>query len=137
MEKRNLSLSKEVSKAGGFKHYNIAGQLVTVKKLSNGTFEIVDESGKVIKRLDNFPSVANELGIKIGKGKSGGAGIGKVEIKYPLSSTNKKHINKHNIESIKQQSIYLSDSQLAEKLESSFFNPKWSKDDINKYAEIA
>ncbi|MGE7912637.1 pre-toxin TG domain-containing protein, partial [Lysinibacillus xylanilyticus] len=64
-------------------------------------------------------------------------GTDKVEINYPLSSTNKKHINKHNIESIKQQSKYLSDSQLADKLESSFFNPNWSKDDINKYAEIA
>ncbi|TDL57699.1 hypothetical protein E2R60_04190 [Paenibacillus dendritiformis] len=64
-------LATEVRKAGGFKHYNTAGQLITVKKMSNGTFEIVDESGKVIKRLDNFPSVANELGIKIGRGKSG------------------------------------------------------------------
>jgi len=64
-------------------------------------------------------------------------GTGNSEIKYPLSSTNKKHINKHNIESIKQQSKYLSDSQLADKLESSFFNPKWSQEDKNKYAEIA
>ncbi|WP_146553496.1 hypothetical protein [Rummeliibacillus sp. SL167] len=68
---------------------------------------------------------------------SGTKGTGNSEIKYPLSSTNKKHINKHNIESIKQQSKYLSDSQLADKLESSFFNPKWSQEDINKYAEIA
>ncbi|TDL57701.1 hypothetical protein E2R60_04200 [Paenibacillus dendritiformis] len=78
-------LATEVRKAGGFKHYNTAGQLVTVKKLSNGTFEIVDESGKVIKRLDNFPGVANELGIKIGRGKSGAeaakAGINGVNMK--------------------------------------------------------
>lgn len=81
-------LATEVRKAGGFKHYNTAGQLVTVKKLSNGTFEIVDESGKVIKRLDNFPSVANELGIKIGRGKSG-AETGEVaEKRVP-----KKYIN--------------------------------------------
>lgn len=96
MEKRNISLSKEVSKAGGFKHYNTAGQLVTVKKLSNGTFEIVDESGKVIKRLDNFPSVANELGIKIGRGKSG-AGTGKTpksnsEIASLLKDSNAKKV---------------------------------------------
>ncbi|WP_342544046.1 hypothetical protein [Lysinibacillus sp. FSL W7-1291] len=77
----------------------------------------IDQLGEYVKKLDK--------------------GTDKVEISYPLSSTNKKHINKHNIESLKQQSKYLSDSQLADKLESSFFNPKWSKDDINKYAEIA
>ncbi|WCF07262.1 hypothetical protein NDS46_23470 [Paenibacillus thiaminolyticus] len=75
-------LATEVSKAGGFKHYNTVGQLVTVKKLSNGTFEIADESGKVIKRLDNFPSVANELGIKVGRGKSG-AGAGNINLAEP------------------------------------------------------
>ncbi|WP_139151024.1 MULTISPECIES: hypothetical protein [unclassified Lysinibacillus] len=75
--------------------------------------------------------------VKSTTSSSSSKGTDKVEISYPLSSTNKKHINKHNIESLKQQSKYLSDSQLADKLESSFFNPKWSKDDINKYAEIA
>ncbi|WP_211748449.1 WXG100 family type VII secretion target [Paenibacillus sp. Marseille-Q4541] len=93
--------------------------------------------GKLLKNKDDV------LGGSGGKSKTEGSSevnntrVSDIEIKYPLSTTNKKHLNKHNIESIAQQSIYLSDAQLADKLESSFFNPKWSKDDINKYAEIA
>ncbi|GHU61527.1 hypothetical protein FACS189418_1320 [Clostridia bacterium] len=71
--------------------------------------------------------------LDVSPGKSGSSG----KIEYPLSNSNKQHINKHNIESIKQQSTYLTDTQLAEKLEDSFFNSNWSKDDINKYAEEA
>ncbi|WP_141770106.1 hypothetical protein [Bacillus sp. OV322] len=92
--------------------------------------------GQVPYNAINSKGLMDRLSAFSGEGKVGG-GAGKVEIKYPLSSTNKKHINKHNIESIKQQYKYLSDSQLADKLESSFFNPKWSDDEINKYAEIA
>ena len=62
----------------------------------------------------------------------------KVEIKNPLSKKNQSHINKHNVDSLKNQSQYLSESQLAEKLDgNSFFNPNWTKDQINKYTEIA
>ncbi|WIV19856.1 WXG100 family type VII secretion target [Paenibacillus polygoni] len=93
--------------------------------------------GKLLKGKNS------EIGGSGGKGKTKDSSearnteLSDVEIKYPLSTTNKKHINKHNIESIAQQSKYLSDDQLADKLESSFFNPKWSKEEINKYAEIA
>lgn len=70
--------------------------------------------------------------------KSNGTKIPKVEIKNPLSKKNQSHINKHNIDSLKNQSQYLTESQLAEKLEgNSFFNSNWTSDDINKYTEIA
>ncbi len=63
-------LATEVSKAGGFKHYNTAANSSLLKKLSNGTFEIVDESGKVIKRRDNFPSVGRmSWGLRLGKAR--------------------------------------------------------------------
>ncbi|MCM3356798.1 hypothetical protein [Psychrobacillus sp. MER TA 171] len=81
---------------------------------------VIEAQKKAEKAKDAKKSVeVKDVELNI-KGKS------ELEIKYPLSSTNKKHINKHNIESIKRQSKYLSDSQLADKLESSFFNPKWS-----------
>ena len=61
------------------------------------------------------------------------------EIEFPLSRGNIRHINKHNIESVKQQLVHgkLTDEQLAIKLEGSFFNPNWTTEDINKYAEEA
>ncbi|MGX7420466.1 pre-toxin TG domain-containing protein [Carnobacterium gallinarum] len=70
--------------------------------------------------------------------KASKATIPDVEIKNPLSKGNKSHINKHNIGSLKSQSPYLTDQQIIEKLEgNSFFNPDWTKEDINKYSEIA
>lgn len=65
--------------------------------------------------------------------------ISNIEIKNPLSKRNIKHIQtRHNINSLTSQAEYLTDTQLAEKLkDQSFFNSKWSADDINKYSEIA
>lgn len=75
--------------------------------------------------------------VKVTK-KASGAEVPKVEIKNPLSKKNQSHINKHNVDSLKNQAQYLSESQLAEKLDgNSFFNPNWTKDQINKYTEIA
>ncbi|MFS7261501.1 hypothetical protein AB6887_02120 [Carnobacterium divergens] len=62
----------------------------------------------------------------------------KIKITAPLTKNNKSHIHKHNIDSLKNQSKYLDDIQLTEKLDAtSFFNDKWTTDDINKYTEIA
>lgn len=70
--------------------------------------------------------------------KVSGAKIPDVEIKKPLGKNIKKHISKHDYESFKKQADYLTDSQLAQKLEkNSFFNPEWSTSDMNKYVEIA
>ncbi|PEY37063.1 hypothetical protein CN354_12615 [Bacillus cereus] len=66
------------------------------------------------------------------------ASLPKVEITHPLSDVNKKHINKHNVDSLKQQAKHMTDEQLEKKLKkNSYFNPKWSKEEINKYSEIA
>ncbi|MDL2302485.1 hypothetical protein LJC58_09035 [Lachnospiraceae bacterium OttesenSCG-928-D06] len=54
-----------------------------------------------------------------------------------MSKNNKQHINKQNINSVKQQSEYLTDAQQSQKLKDSFFNPEWTTDEINKYAEEA
>lgn len=67
------------------------------------------------------------------------AEIPKIEIKNPLSKRNIKHIQtRHNVNSLVTQAEYLTDAQLAEKIkDQSFFNSKWTADDINKYSEIA
>lgn len=57
------------------------------------------------------------------------------KIQLPKGKLN--HIQKHNIQSLKNQAQYLSDKQLKLKLENSFFSPKWSKEKINKNVEIA
>ncbi|WYJ88082.1 hypothetical protein A5866_003210 [Enterococcus sp. 12C11_DIV0727] len=70
--------------------------------------------------------------------KGSGAKFPNVEIKNPLGKNIKKHISKHDYESFRKQADYLTDSQLAQKLEkNSFFNPEWSTNDMNKYVEIA
>jgi hypothetical protein len=70
--------------------------------------------------------------------KANEAKVPNVEIKKPLGKNIKKHISKHDYESFKKQADYLTDSQLAQKLEkNSFFNPAWSTSDMNKYVEIA
>lgn len=70
--------------------------------------------------------------------KASGAKIPEVEIKNPLGKNIEKHISKHDYESFKKQADYLTDSQLAQKLEkNSFFTPEWSTSDMNKYVEIA
>lgn len=70
--------------------------------------------------------------------KTGESAVPNIEIKNPLGKNIKKHISKHNYESFRKQADYLTDSQLAQKLEkNSFFNSKWSTSDMNKYVEIA
>ncbi|MBO0471480.1 hypothetical protein JZO66_13070 [Enterococcus sp. DIV0242_7C1] len=62
-----------------------------------------------------------------------------IEITNPLSKRNIKHIQtRHNVNSIKSQADYLSDTQLAEKLkDQSFFNSRWTTNEITNYSEIA
>lgn len=57
--------------------------------------------------------------------------------KIPISKGKLSHIQKHNIQSLKNQAKYLSDSELKSKLKKSYFSPKWSKEKINKNAEVA
>lgn len=62
-----------------------------------------------------------------------------LRLKSHYRKRNIKHIQtRHNVDSIKSQAEYLSDAQLAEKLKNqSFFNSKWTTDEIIKYSEIA
>ncbi|WP_081811087.1 WXG100 family type VII secretion target [Bacillus sp. UNC437CL72CviS29] len=119
-----------------------------VPKFGGGPIPVMEGAGKIPSGgkqslKDDVIQFMKETGEKVfGSGekdvvKEASGAIPKIEIKYPLSSKNIKHMNKHNIDSIKVQSKYLSDKQLAEKLGDSFFNPKWSKEEINKYSEIA
>ena len=99
------------------------------------SLELMDEGGVNIYKVEGAVDDVLEGGEKVLKGGSGA--VNQIEIEFPLSNSNKRHINKHNIESVKQQAKYLTDKQLAEKLEDSFFNPNWSTEDINRYAEEA
>ncbi|MBO1627447.1 hypothetical protein, partial [Bacillus arachidis] len=109
-------------------------------KFGGGPIPVMEGAGKIPSGGKNLLQDAYQYMKETGEKdivKEASGAIPKVELKYPLSSKNIKHINKHNIDSIKVQSKYLSDKQLAEKLGDSFFNPKWSKEEINKYSEIA
>lgn len=55
-----------------------------------------------------------------------------------MSKRNSEHIKQHTLDSVIQQSKYLDDAKLSQKLaKDSYFNPNWSLEGINKYAEIA
>jgi hypothetical protein len=54
--------------------------------------------------------------------KANEAKVPNVEIKKPLGKNIKKHISKHDYESFKKQADYLTDSQLAQKLEKNSFS---------------
>ena len=117
--------------------------LKTAKLLGKGNHSVdaIKLSAKEWQTLKDFEKSADTVKtIDRGKdaGKVSGGKIPDVEIKKTLSKKNQSHINKHNIDSLKNQSQYLTESQLAEKLDgNSFFNPNWTGDDINKYTEIA
>ncbi|MBP2100453.1 pre-toxin TG domain-containing protein [Enterococcus rivorum] len=145
--------------AGGVKngYDTLSGKdLITGKELSQGDRILRGLAGiadiglaaygtyKGIKAMKGTKGVVPKVEVDGFHGKSvkvektSGAKAPKVEIKNPLSKKNQSHINKHNMDSLKNQSQYLTESQLAEKLEgNSFFNPNWTVEDINKYTEIA
>lgn len=97
------------------------------------SYEYVPLSSETLKWLNEKYPIAGDSGFV---GKMAAEGSGKIE--YPLSNGNKQHIKKHTYQGMKEQAKYLTDEQLAKNLEkNSFFNPDWSIDDINKYAEEA
>ncbi|MBL1230998.1 hypothetical protein IW492_17375, partial [Enterococcus sp. BWB1-3] len=109
--------------------------------------EMLELAGIPSSYLDDAARYGDDLAISASKHgdeaasagkKASGSKIPEVEIKNPLGKNIKKHISKHDYESFKKQADYLTDSQLAQKLEkNSFFNPEWSTSDMNKYVEIA
>lgn len=99
------------------------------EQLRQNVLKNIEESKKA-REFSNFKEFADKTN-EINR-------IPEIEIKYPLGKNIKKHISKHDYNSFKQQADYLSDSELAIKLEkNSFFSQKWSKEDINNYVEIA
>jgi hypothetical protein len=118
----------------------IAGGMV-MSRVGNRSLKIKSEgmgntgSGKTYS-VKRGPKIQGEV---FSSKKASGAKIPEVEINNPLSKRNIKHIQtRHNVDSIKSQAEYLSDAQLAEKLkDQSFFNSKWTTDEITKYSEIA
>ena len=55
-----------------------------------------------------------------------------------LSNNDLQHIKKHSFEGMKEQSKYLTDSQLQTKLDgNTFFNKDWTMNDISKYTQQA
>jgi hypothetical protein len=123
----------------------LTGTKTTAKQPKSTTKATVPKA-----KLPSDPTQGRQLKVKkadIPAGKSRGiaapkkaneAKVPNVEIKKPLGKNIKKHISKHDYESFKKQADYLTDSQLAQKLEkNSFFNPEWSTSDMNKYVEIA
>ncbi len=99
--------------------------------------KLAKNSGKALDGIHITEKQWNEY--KVLDKKVSGVKVPDVEINNPLSKRNIKHIQtRHNVDSINSQAEYLSDAQLAEKLkDQSFFNSKWTTDEITKYSEIA
>jgi hypothetical protein len=115
--------------------------LKSAKLMRNGdyTLDAIKLTAKEWEALKEFERSADVVKT-VDRGKDAGKGLSipDIEIKNPLGKNIKKHISKHDYETFKAQAGYLSDSQLAQKLEkNTFFNPNWSTDDMNKYVEIA
>lgn len=76
--------------------------------------------------VENFSQIKQAIGI--------GSGTDIIE----LSNSNIQHIKKHTFEGMSEQANYLTDEQLANKLNNtSFFNKDWSQDEIIKYTQEA
>ncbi|MGL9893567.1 transposase [Enterococcus sp. DIV0806c] len=100
------------------------GQALMVLGFTYASYKVLTTTG--VKQVEN------------GKIEEVGGAISDVKIKRPLSKNNQSHINKHNINSLKKQSQFLTENQLTEKLDgTSFFNSNWTSEDIKKYTEIA
>ncbi|MGG4095005.1 hypothetical protein [Paenibacillus lautus] len=59
-------LVKGINKIGGI--VDAAGNPVIIKKLSDGTYELINANGKVINKIDDMPGLLDKMGVKIGKG---------------------------------------------------------------------
>jgi|GEM_PF-1139050 len=55
---------------------NKSGNPFIFKKLSDGTYELLDANGKVINKIDDMPGLLDAMGVKIGKGPEAPSGTG-------------------------------------------------------------
>ncbi len=70
---KNLDDAEEIIsgiRRGGGTFYDEVGKLNTIKRLPDGTYEILDSNGKLVKKLDNEADVLDAMGIKIAEGTS-------------------------------------------------------------------
>lgn len=96
----------------------IIGTAIGAKGISSG-----------INIIKNISAADAAVGTAVVKG-----GDGIVE----LTKNNIQHISKHSFEGMKNQAQYLTDKQLADKLnKTTFFNKNWSQDKIVQYTEEA
>ncbi|MGZ7440994.1 hypothetical protein [Paenibacillus sp. TH7-28] len=80
-------LVKGINKIGGI--IDAAGNPIFIKKLGDGTYELINVNGKVINKVDDMPGLLDMMGIKIGKGPEVPGGTGNVERK--LAPNDGKH----------------------------------------------
>ncbi|WP_235533144.1 EndoU domain-containing protein, partial [Paenibacillus sp. Leaf72] len=75
---------KELKKMGAVKYTGSSGAIQVLQKLPDGSYLVLDESGKLIKKLDNEAAAFDELGIKIAEGTGKASYSPKLEghIKY-------------------------------------------------------
>ena len=69
-------LIKGINKIGGFK--DVAGNPLVIKKLADGSYEMLDASGNLINKIDDMPGLLEQMGVKIGKGPEVPKGTGEV-----------------------------------------------------------
>lgn len=67
-------LIKGINKIGGFK--DVAGNPLVIKKLADGSYEMLDASGNLINKIDDMPGLLEQMGVKIGKGPEVPKGTG-------------------------------------------------------------
>lgn len=107
--------------------------LKSAKLLRNGDYSLdaIKLTAKEWEALKEFEKSADVVKT-VDRGKDVGK-VPDIEIKNPLSKKYKSHMNKHNIDSIKNQAPYLTEKELANKLErNSFFNSDWTREEINE-----
>ena len=104
---------------------NVAGRMAlgaTAGEIAGGTLDEAISAGNEVKNVAAEESILSKETGEIVK----------------LSSSNIQHIKKHSFEGMKEQAKYLDDAKLAKKIDgNTFFNPKWSQEQIVSNTEKA
>lgn len=84
-------LIKGINKIGGFK--DVAGNPLVIKKLADGSYEMLDASGNLINKIDDMPGLLEQMGVKIGKGPEVPKGMPKApDVTVNFKSGYDKHL---------------------------------------------
>ncbi len=131
------------TQTGNYVRDTLYGGNDTIYHLSTGTAAMAGMALKPYVIPRNNPALAGGEQKDIAKKAAMGAddaagGVEQGSDIVEFSNSNIRHINKHTFDGMAEQASYLTDEQLADKLNrTSFFNKDWSQDEILKYTQEA